>query len=71
MTEAKRTADNGFQHSVNKNLSRKNDFSENPNSPIKTIEISSSYSLENTANLNRKIEFITQYLKHMEVKIKT
>ena len=71
MTEAKRTADNGFQHHANKNWSSKNDFSDNPNNPIATTGISSSYSLENTANLNRKIEFITQYLKHMEVKIKT
>ena len=39
MTEAKRTTDNEFQHYANENWSNKNDFSENPNNPITTTEI--------------------------------
>ena len=69
MIEAKRTLDNEFQHSDNKNKSNKKDFSENPNSPILKTGISPSYSLEDTINLKRKIEFITQYLKPYVLKI--
>ena len=47
----------------------KKDFSENPNSPIIPTGISSYYSLEDTTNLKRKIEIITQYLKPYVSKI--
>ena len=50
MTEPKITADNEFQYYAHNNGSNKNDFNENPNSLITTIGISSSYSLEDTAN---------------------
>lgn len=64
MIEAKRTLDNEFQHSDSKNKSNKKDFKENLNNPILTTGIFlSSYSLEETTNLKRKIEIITQYLK--------
>src|SRR4051812_43782935 len=69
MTEVKRTLDNEFQHYANKDGSNKNDFRKVPNSPITTTGISLSHSLEDTTNLKRKIEFITQYLKPYVSKI--
>ena len=70
MIEVKRTLDNEFQHYDSKNKSNKQEFKENPNSPIIPTGISSSsYSLEDTINLKRKIEIFTQYLKPYVSKI--
>ncbi len=69
MTGAKGITDNEFQHYDNKNRLNEKDFSQNHNSPILATEACHSSSLEDIANLKRKIEIITQYLKPYVSKI--
>jgi|tagenome__1003787_1003787.scaffolds.fasta_scaffold20956256_4 hypothetical protein len=63
MMRIKEKSENEFQPNENDNKSNKKDVNRIPEIDNKIAEKSSSYTLENTKDLQTKIESITQYLK--------